>query len=72
LTGSGQGRALARPEHDPFGGRGQHRPAARGGHGDHQRINPANSTETSAQGNNDTSSLDKDIITIVHMTYKLK
>ena len=35
-------------------------------------VNPANSTETSAQGNNDTSSLDKDIITIVHVTYELK
>jgi len=35
-------------------------------------VNPANSTETSAQGNNDTSALDKDIITIVHVTYELK
>ncbi len=35
-------------------------------------INPANSTETSAQGNNDTTSLEKDIITIVHVTYELK
>jgi hypothetical protein len=35
-------------------------------------VNPANSTETSAQGNNDTTSLDKDIITIVHVTYELK
>ena len=35
-------------------------------------VNPANSTETSAQGNNDTSSLEKDIITIVHVTYELK
>jgi hypothetical protein len=35
-------------------------------------VNPANSTETSAQGNNDTESLEKDIITIVHVTYDLK
>jgi uncharacterized protein len=34
-------------------------------------INRANSTETSEQGNNDTSSLDKDIITIVHADYEL-
>jgi hypothetical protein len=35
-------------------------------------VNPANSTATSGQGNNDTTSLDKDIITIVHVTYELK
>ena len=35
-------------------------------------VNPANSTETSWQGNNDTSSLEKDIITIVHATFELK
>jgi hypothetical protein len=35
-------------------------------------VNPANSTETSWEGNNDTSSLEKDIITIVHITYQLK
>jgi uncharacterized protein len=35
-------------------------------------VNPANSTETSAQGNNDTTSLEKDIITIVHVTYELR
>jgi len=34
-------------------------------------INPANSTHTSEEGNNDTSSLDKDIITIVHANYEL-
>lgn len=34
-------------------------------------VNPANSTETSWDGNNDTSSLEKDIITIVHATYAL-
>lgn len=34
-------------------------------------INPANSTQTSEQGNNDTSSLEKDIITIVHADYQL-
>lgn len=34
-------------------------------------INPANSTETSSEGNNDTSSVDKDIITIVHAEYDL-
>ena len=33
-------------------------------------INPANSTETSEEGNNDTSSLDKDIITIVHAEFE--
>ena len=35
-------------------------------------VNPANSTATSGQGNNDTTSLEKDIITIVHVTYELK
>jgi hypothetical protein len=35
-------------------------------------VNPANSTETSWEGNNDTSSLDKDIITIVHVTFELE
>ena len=34
-------------------------------------INPANSTRTSEEGNNDISSLDKDIITIVHASYEL-
>lgn len=34
-------------------------------------INPANSTQTSEEGNNDTTSLDKDIITIVHATFAL-
>jgi uncharacterized protein len=34
-------------------------------------INPANSTQTSEQGNNDTASLEKDIITIVHADYEL-
>jgi len=35
-------------------------------------INPPNSRETSWQGNNDTSSLQKDIITIVHATFELE
>lgn len=34
-------------------------------------VNPANSTETTWDGNNDTTSLDKDIITIVHVTFEL-
>jgi hypothetical protein len=34
-------------------------------------VNPANSTETSWQGNNDTSSLEKDIVAIVHVTFEL-
>ena len=34
-------------------------------------INPANSTKTSEEGNNDTSSLEKDIITIIHADYEL-
>jgi hypothetical protein len=34
-------------------------------------INPANSTETSNEGNNDVSSRDKDIITIVHAEFEL-
>jgi hypothetical protein len=34
-------------------------------------INPANSTQTSEEGNNDTSSLEKDIITIVHAEFEL-
>jgi hypothetical protein len=35
-------------------------------------INPANSTDTSWEGNNDTTSLEKDIISIVKVTYELK
>ncbi len=35
-------------------------------------INAANSTETSNEGNNDTSSRDKDIITIVHAEYEVE
>jgi hypothetical protein len=35
-------------------------------------INPANSTSTSQEGNNDTSSFDKDIITIVHAEFEVK
>jgi hypothetical protein len=35
-------------------------------------VNPANSSETSWEGNNDTSSLEKDIIAIVHVTYGLR
>ncbi|MEZ4403178.1 MAG: SIMPL domain-containing protein [Kofleriaceae bacterium] len=35
-------------------------------------VNPANSTETSWEGNNDTSSLEKDIMAIVHVTYGLR
>ncbi len=35
-------------------------------------INAANSTETSNEGNNDTSSRDKDIITIVHAEYQVE
>lgn len=34
-------------------------------------INPANSTATSWQGNNDKTSYEKDIITIVHLTFEL-
>jgi uncharacterized protein len=34
-------------------------------------INPANSTETNDEGNNDRSSLEKDIITIVHARFEL-
>jgi len=35
-------------------------------------INPANSTATSWDGNNDTSSLEKDVLTIVHVTFELE
>jgi hypothetical protein len=35
-------------------------------------INPANSTATSWEGNNDTSSLEKDIVSIVRVVYALK
>jgi hypothetical protein len=35
-------------------------------------INPANSTETSYEGNNDTTSYEKDIITIVRAEYELE
>jgi uncharacterized protein len=34
-------------------------------------INPANSSSTSEEGNNDTSSFDKDIITIVHAEFEI-
>ena len=34
-------------------------------------INPANVTKTSEEGNNDTSALDKDIITIVHAEFEV-
>lgn len=35
-------------------------------------INPANSTNTNWEGNNDTTSLEKDILTIVHVTFELE
>ena len=35
-------------------------------------INPANSTKTSEEGHNDTSSLEKDIITIVHAEFEVQ
>ena len=35
-------------------------------------INRANSTATSWEGNNDTTTLEKDILTIVKVTYELK
>lgn len=35
-------------------------------------INPANSTDTSSEGNNDTTSYEKDIITIVRAEYEVK
>lgn len=35
-------------------------------------VNPSNSTQTTWDGNNDTSSLEKDIITIVHGTFDLR
>lgn len=35
-------------------------------------VNPANSSATSWEGNNDTTSLEKDLIAIVHVTYALK
>jgi uncharacterized protein len=35
------------------------------------QINRANSTETSSEGNNDTTSIDKDIITVVSSTFTL-
>lgn len=35
-------------------------------------INAANSTETSNEGNNDTTSRDKDIITIIHAEYEVQ
>jgi len=34
-------------------------------------VNPANSTEISSEGNNDTTTLEKDILTIVHCSYDL-
>lgn len=35
-------------------------------------INPPNSTSTSWEGNNDTTTLEKDIMTIVHVTFELR
>ncbi len=35
-------------------------------------VNPANSTSTSWDGNNDTTSLEKDIITIVHVSFDMR
>lgn len=35
-------------------------------------VNPANSTNTNWQGNNDTTTLEKDILTIVHITFELR
>ncbi len=35
-------------------------------------VNPADSTETSWEGNNDTTSREKDIITIIHAKYRIK
>ncbi|MBL9008926.1 MAG: SIMPL domain-containing protein [Myxococcales bacterium] len=35
-------------------------------------VNPANSTEVSNEGNNDTGSLDKDILTVVHCSFDLE
>jgi hypothetical protein len=35
-------------------------------------INPANSSTTSWEGNNDTTSLEKDILTIVHTKFALR
>jgi len=35
-------------------------------------INPVNSTDTSWEGKNDTTSLEKDILTIVHVTYEVE
>jgi uncharacterized protein len=34
-------------------------------------INPANTTETSEEGNNDTTAFEKDIITIMHASYEV-
>ena len=34
-------------------------------------INSANSTDVSSEGNNDTTSLEKDILTIVHTSFEL-
>jgi hypothetical protein len=36
------------------------------------QINPADSTETSSEGNNDTSSLDKDVIAVVTSNFQLE
>jgi len=35
-------------------------------------VNPANSSTTSWEGNNDTTSLEKDIITIIHAKFALR
>jgi len=34
-------------------------------------VNPANSTETSREGLNDTSALEKDILTVVHVSFEI-
>jgi hypothetical protein len=35
-------------------------------------VNPANSTEVSWSGTNDTSSYEKDILTVMHVTFELE
>jgi hypothetical protein len=35
-------------------------------------VNAANTTETSWEGHNDTASLEKDILTVVHVSFELE
>ena len=49
-----------------------HLGALRSAHMGVMQINPADSTETSSEGNNDTSAIDKDVIAVVTSNFQLE